>query len=338
MLAFSRFALVSSLVASAFAAEFTVKVGADGLAFTPNQVTAAAGDVVIFEFHAKNHTLTQSTLAAPCSPVAGGGDSGFVPVAADATTFPTKRLTVPDATTPLWFYCKQGNHCTSGMVFAINPGSQAKMDTFIANAKGLAAGTPATSSSTTAAPGTTSTVAPATPTASTGTGGTTTTTGSQIVIEVGNGGLTFTPDRATAKKGDTIIFHFAAGNHTVTQSTFAAPCTPMSGGADSGFMPVAQLANPNFTFVVPDDTKPLWMFCKQGKHCQSGMVFSLNAPATGNTADAFKAAAMGSATTTDGTNATDPNAAAPGTGAASPRFAAGVSGLLFASVLAGLLL
>ncbi|KZV95967.1 Cupredoxin [Exidia glandulosa HHB12029] len=338
MLAFSRFTLVSSLVASALAAEFTVKVGADGLAFTPNQVTAVAGDVVIFEFHAKNHTLTQSTLAAPCSPVAGGGDSGFIPVAADATTFPTKRLTVPDATTPLWFYCKQGNHCASGMVFAINPGSQTKMDTFIANAKGLAA--PATGTTAAPATGATTTAAPAASTPATG--GTTATTGSQIVIEVGNGGLTFTPDRATAKKGDTIIFHFAAGNHTVTQSTFAAPCAPMAGGADSGFMPVAQLANPNFTFVVPDDSKPLWMFCKQGKHCQSGMVFSLNAPPTGNTADAFKAAAMGTAgatTATNGTTTTDPNAPETigGTGAAS-RVASGVTGLLLASVLAGLLL
>ena len=50
MLAFSRLALVSAFLASsAFAAEITVKVGADGLTFTPNQVNAQKGDVILFE-------------------------------------------------------------------------------------------------------------------------------------------------------------------------------------------------------------------------------------------------------------------------------------------------
>ena len=48
-----------------------------------------------------------------------GFDSGFVPVAANATAFPAWTIQVTVGT-PLWFYCKQGNHCASGMVGSIN--------------------------------------------------------------------------------------------------------------------------------------------------------------------------------------------------------------------------
>ena len=48
-----------------------------------------------------------------------------MPVAANATAFPTWNVTVND-TNPLWFYCKQhspdgSSHCGAGMVFAVNP-------------------------------------------------------------------------------------------------------------------------------------------------------------------------------------------------------------------------
>ena len=33
---------------------------------------------------------------------------------------------------------------------------------------------------------------------------------------------------------DTVSFTFQSGNHTVTQSSFDAPCTPLSGGVDTG--------------------------------------------------------------------------------------------------------
>lgn len=38
---------------------------------------ADVGDQVVFTFHQKNHTATQSSLAAPCSLVDGGLDSGL---------------------------------------------------------------------------------------------------------------------------------------------------------------------------------------------------------------------------------------------------------------------
>ncbi|EJD46046.1 hypothetical protein AURDEDRAFT_113763 [Auricularia subglabra TFB-10046 SS5] len=344
MLAFSRYALVSSLVASsAYAADILVTVGANGLKFEPNQVTANAGDVITFEFHPKNHTLTQSTLANPCTPVAGGGDSGYIPVAATETTFPTKKLTVPDSTTPLWFFCAQGNHCQQGMVFAVNPGTPEKMQTFLTNAAAAAPGGAPAATTPVPAPGpssdpagspTTSTIpAPSSPVG----GAAGTTGGKEIAVAVGEGGLKFVPESVTANVGDTIVFSFVGGNHSVTQSTFDVPCAAMAGGQDSDYRLAS--ANPQpFRFTVTDATKPVWMFCKQGNHCQQGMVFSLNAATTGDkTADAFKAKAMGTDATGGDNTQTDPNAAAPGNGAGS-RFAGSVSGLLVASLAAGLLL
>lgn len=54
-----------------------------------------------------------------------------------------------------------------------------------------------------------------------------------LSVSVGSAGLTYTPNSVTAAAGDTIQFTFS-GTHTATQSTFAAPCAPMTGGLDSG--------------------------------------------------------------------------------------------------------
>jgi hypothetical protein len=56
-------------------------------------------------------------------------------------------------------------------------------------------------------------------------------------------------------------------NHTVTQSSFADPCAKQDGGFDSGFMPVAANSTamqPTYTVQV-NDTKPIWVYCKQAK-------------------------------------------------------------------------
>jgi plastocyanin len=114
-----------------------VIVGGTGvLAFQPNTVVAQPGDTVTFEFHVKNHTATQSTFANPCSPMTNGFKSGFQPVGTDATTFPTFTVPVNDST-PVWVFCAQTGHCSSGMVFAINaPTSGNTFDAFLAKAKG----------------------------------------------------------------------------------------------------------------------------------------------------------------------------------------------------------
>jgi len=136
---FSAVALVSALVAVSVSAQTThsVLVGENGLTFTPNQVTAAIGDTVSFEFHPKNHTLTQSTFASPCTAMSGGVNSGFMPVAANATTFPVYSLQI-NQVTPLWFFCEQTGHCQQGMVLAINVNASSpnSFDAFLAKATG----------------------------------------------------------------------------------------------------------------------------------------------------------------------------------------------------------
>ncbi|KAL8932875.1 MAG: hypothetical protein Q9211_006078, partial [Gyalolechia sp. 1 TL-2023] len=53
--------------------------GQAGLVFSPNSITAAAGDMVEFTFMSQNHTVTQSTFAKPCVKMQGGVDSLFLP-------------------------------------------------------------------------------------------------------------------------------------------------------------------------------------------------------------------------------------------------------------------
>lgn len=102
-----------------------VSVGENGLTYTPNNITAAVGTAIEFDFFPKNHTVTQSSFADPCHPlntngVFNGFFSGFVPTASSPSGS-TFTIIVND-TTPIWFYCAQttGNHCQSGMVGSIN--------------------------------------------------------------------------------------------------------------------------------------------------------------------------------------------------------------------------
>jgi len=154
-----HFAALSTLVVAAFtsivSAQTTHKVivGNGALTFNPPQVTAAVGDIVSFEFHPKNHTLTQSTFDNPCTPLAGGVDSKYQPVAAAATQFPVYSFRINEVV-PLWFYCAQGAHCQAGMVMAINAATTGDktFDNFLAKAKtvttgaAVSGGTPTTAS------------------------------------------------------------------------------------------------------------------------------------------------------------------------------------------------
>lgn len=68
----------AAAAAPAAAATHQVTVGGTaGLAYTPSQINAAVGDMVVFTFMSTNHTVTQSNFAEPCVASAGGMDSGF---------------------------------------------------------------------------------------------------------------------------------------------------------------------------------------------------------------------------------------------------------------------
>jgi len=119
-------AALSSVVAVS-AVTIPVSVGFNNqLVFNPANISAQVGDVVAFTFLNKNHSVTQSTFADPCSIMtapAQGIDSGFQPVAANATMLPQWSFTVNNASAPLWFYCAQtipAVHCHAGMVFSVN--------------------------------------------------------------------------------------------------------------------------------------------------------------------------------------------------------------------------
>ncbi|KAI5858932.1 phosphatidylethanolamine-binding protein [Tricharina praecox] len=94
--------------------------GPAGLVYTPEFVEAAVGDKVVFEFLARNHTVTQSTLDVPCALKADGVKSGF---RSNPDSIPGKEIfeVVVDDLEPKWYFCAQANHCAMGMVFAINP-------------------------------------------------------------------------------------------------------------------------------------------------------------------------------------------------------------------------
>jgi len=136
--------------------------------------------------------------------------------------------------------------------------------------------------------------------------------------------LKYFPESVQAQPGDMVQFQFMAGNHTVTQSSFDKPCTPilMNGtGAPirSGFQPVSASPGkvPVFTVMV-NDTKPIWLYCAQGAHCQMGMVMVINENTAANstrTLDLYKKKAA--EVPRPGANGTaTPSASGTGTGAA----------------------
>lgn len=105
------------------------------------------------------------------------------------------------------------------------------------------------------------------------------------VVEVGKNGLTYTPPYITANVGDFVQLNFFAKNHTLVQSSFADPCEPLAGGIFAGFQPTNVTKDDTgfvtfrtVTFPVTTES-PLWYYCAQANHCQSGMTFAINPPA-----------------------------------------------------------
>jgi plastocyanin len=137
----------------------------------------------------------------------------------DAATsgFPLAEFTVVDSN-PIWVYCRQGNHCQQGMVFAINPGD--KFAAFQAAATGATAPPSSSATSVSSQPPTTTSATTAPSSTPSGV--------DHKVIVGGPNILSYSPSNITAQVGDTITFEFHQKNHTITASSFDAPCRALA--------------------------------------------------------------------------------------------------------------
>ncbi|KAK7027765.1 hypothetical protein R3P38DRAFT_950002 [Favolaschia claudopus] len=337
MLSLVRVTLALSLaVLSANAENLLVTVGAgNSLAFSPSNITAAAGDVINFQFQSKNHSVTQSSFASPCTPLANGVDSGFQAVPVNATAFPQFSIVLKNASRPLFFFSAQdaaASECNKGMVFSLNADADSanSFDAFQKAAEALATSTSASTGKA---------ASPSSASSSASTGSTAATT---FLVDIGAGGsLKFNPPNITAKAGDVVQFLFESKNHSITQSSFASPCTPLAGGIDSGFQPVSETDTevPAFSFTLSNANKPLFFFSKQTavvNECQQGMVFSVNAdPNSAESFAAFQAAAMassGSSASAGSANSASPSASGLTAAPAASSTAAAVPGLVSVGV------
>lgn len=125
------------------------------------------------------------------------------------------------------------------------------------------------------------------------------------LITVGKGGLNFNPNTITAAKGDTLQFHFYAQNHSVVMGIKGDGCKPAtSDGFFSGFMPVSGTSEGSKVFeVTVNSTETMYIYCSQGKHCQSGMVAVINGDSTNLEAYKSSAANATKNTSPDSTSA-----------------------------------
>ena len=166
------------------------------------------------------------------------------------------------------------------------------------------------------------------------------TDGEEIQISVGaDGALVFKPAYIEAKPRDTLVFNFESKNHSVVQSSFAAPCSPFftaqgAAGVNSGFFPVVA-GQPTAQFRVKiNDTTPVYFYCGQTGHCGKGMVLAVNTDEKGvRSSTAFQTLAKQINGTTDGSNTnTNGTGSNPYDGAAAVGVSAG--SIAFAGVIA----
>jgi len=70
---------ITATTAAAQESDHKIIVGIDGqLAYGPPNISVPIGDTVTFEFHPKNHTVTQSSFFEPCQPLADTSTTGAV--------------------------------------------------------------------------------------------------------------------------------------------------------------------------------------------------------------------------------------------------------------------
>jgi plastocyanin len=100
----------------------------------------------------------------------------------------------------------------------------------------------------------------------------------QHVVELGEDGFVFVPDTVQAAVGDTVVFEFYPGDHSVAQSTFDAPCVPAPGGIWSGFFNPSSGKDTSVWVITIADTNHIWLYCAQIGHCNAGMAMVINPP------------------------------------------------------------
>ncbi|GJE86849.1 cupredoxin domain-containing protein [Phanerochaete sordida] len=113
---------------------------------------------------------------------------------------------------------------------------------------------------------------------------------SQFIVEVSaDGSLSYDP--SDIQVGDNTLVTFAFPQdvpHSVTESSSSSPCSPLTGGFDSGLTQ----GGTTFSVFVTNASTPVYFFCKAPGHCGAGMVGSINAPSSGSGSNAaFVAAA-----------------------------------------------
>jgi len=104
-----------------------------------------------------------------------------------------------------------------------------------------------------------------------------------IVVQAGFQGTVYTPETVTAAINATVAFQFFGNVHTVTQSSFEEPCSPLPGGFHSGYIRGLNLTAPVqiWNLVVTNVNAPIWFFCATTSptfHCSDGMVGAINPP------------------------------------------------------------
>jgi hypothetical protein len=119
----------------------------------------------------------------------------------------------------------------------------------------------------------------------------------------------FDPSVIVPSNGDTIVFEFRSGDHSVVQSSFDNPCTGIEGGFNTGVKTVDDSLSvdapglPQVRFPV-NDSKPLWFFDEAGGLCNKGAVLAVNPTgeqtAAGFVANALKAPASTPSSTPSG--------------------------------------
>ncbi|KAJ7808151.1 hypothetical protein B0H14DRAFT_3152221 [Mycena olivaceomarginata] len=234
MFAFTHFSLAAAVLApvlSAQAAKMLVQVGPEGQQiFSPSNITANVGDVVSFAFLTKNHSVTESSFASPVNRWQEAWIRAFSPWPPMQRTSPSSAS--PSTTPPSRYFSSRHKRFppTSAREEWCSPLTRLRT---LPNRSPLSKPLrwrPLLLLALLQPP------RPRQPSR----------LDRRFLCKLERITLaSFSPSNISANIGDIVTFQFVSKNHSVTQTTFAKPCSALlAGGADSGFRP-ALLNAPN---------------------------------------------------------------------------------------------